>query len=372
MHDAGMRTWVDAVGNLIGVQGDHALSERWSKPTILIGSHLDTVPNAGAYDGILGVMIGLAVAEHYRDQDLPISISVVGFSEEEGVRFAQPYLGSAAMAGSFPPQWLQLQDQAGESVAEVIRQFGLSPESIALAAMPVDKVRAYIEPHLEQGPVLESKGLPVAVVTSIIGQTRLLVRFKGEAGHAGTTPMNLRRDALVSAAEWTVQVNRMGRSVADLRATVGRLNVTPNASNVIPAEVTLSLDLRHADDALRLSSVEQLLQQAVQISQDENVEFEVLQRSDSCSVKAAASMVASLTDSIVDGGLEPLAMTSGAGHDAVVMGQRFPMAMLFIRHPGGISHHPDERVNVEDVQVAIDVLTRFVKRLALTESRVTV
>ncbi len=234
MQDAGMRSWIDAAGNLIGVQGDQMTKQGWTKPTILIGSHLDTVPNAGAYDGILGVMIGLAVAERFQNIDLPVSISVVGFSEEEGVRFAQPYLGSAALAGHFPSHWLSLRDQVGKTVDEVLRDFGLSSELISAAAIPVDKVRAYVEPHLEQGPLLESKRLPVGVVTSIIGQTRLLVRFKGEAGHAGTTPMNMRRDALVAAAEWTVQVHRLGQSVADLRATVGRLNVSPNASNVIP------------------------------------------------------------------------------------------------------------------------------------------
>ncbi len=367
-----MRSWIDAAGNLIGVQGDQSASRGWNKPTILIGSHLDTVPSAGAYDGILGVMIGLAVAERFQSSDLPVSISVVGFSEEEGVRFAQPYLGSAALAGSFQPHWLTLQDQAGQTVDDVLREFGLLPELIPAAAIPADKVRVYVEPHLEQGPVLEAKRLPVGVVTSIIGQTRLLVRFKGEAGHAGTTPMNMRRDALVAAAEWTVQIHRLGRSIADLRATVGRLNVSPNASNVIPAEVTMSLDLRHADDPTRLSSVEQLLQQAIQIGQQANVEFEILQRTDSRSVHAAPQMVQCLSQSIIEAGYEPMQMTSGAGHDAVMMGERFPMTMLFIRHPGGISHHPDERVDVEDVQVAIDVLSRFVQRIALSESGVTV
>ncbi len=371
MNQAGMRSWVDAAGNVIGVQGDHETQQGWGKRTILIGSHLDTVPNAGAYDGVLGVMIGLAVAQRFQNEQLPVSITVVGFSEEEGVRFAQPYLGSAALAGTFPPAWLGLTDSSGQTVAEVIRAFGLPSEKIPEAAISHDRVCVYVEPHIEQGPILAAKNLAVGAVTSIIGQTRLLVRFTGEAGHAGTTPMEYRRDALVAAAQWTLEVQQMGRSIAGLRATVGRLNVSPNATNVIPAEVTMSLDLRHAEDALRLECVERLLETALAIAERSQMCFEILQRSDSRSVAAATAMVQQLVGAMQDEGQAVWEMTSGAGHDAVIMGERFPMAMLFIRHPGGISHHPDEHVEVADVQVAIDVLTRFIQRIAILESGAT-
>ena len=372
----------DDAGNLIGRRQTNgevnqvlaAFGAAVSEPKVLlIGSHLDTVPNAGKYDGILGVLIGLAVVEAVKDIALPFAIDVIGFSEEEGVRFSLPYIGSRAIAGSFEAEWLERRDEAGVSLREAITAFGLDPNNILNAAYNPSQVLGFIEAHIEQGPVLEHTGLPVASVTSIVGQSRLVVTFLGKAGHAGTTPMTMRQDALVGAATWIECVHETGCSVEGLRATVGRIAAWPNASNVIPDRVELSLDVRHASDETRLETIDKLLEAGSSIALSRGLTFEVRQRGDSDSVAVCPRLEALISESIAAHALasrnapSPLRMVSGAGHDAVVMGSRFPMTMLFIRHPGGVSHHPDERVDCSDVQVAVEVLIEFVKRLANQE-----
>ncbi len=380
MVDAGMTVRVDAAGNLIGrlapgvTQNSDEITLRscdgaigqasLREPVLLIGSHLDTVPGGGKYDGVLGVLLGLALVEQLAGRHLPMAIDVIGFSEEEGVRFSMPYLGSRALAGSFDSTWLANHDSEGITMRESIERFGLCPDEIASAAYDPLDVIGFIEPHLEQGPVLERRGLPVGIVSAIVGQSRLIVRFEGEAGHAGTVPMVPRRDALVAAAGLVKKVQEVGRRVDGLRATVGRMRVHPNASNVIPGEVDLSIDVRHESDVLRIAAVEELIQAGAALAAAEDVRFGVVQRTHTDCVSVSPPLVQRLTQAVVASGVQPLHLVSGAGHDAVVMANRFPVAMLFVRHPGGVSHHPDERVDQADVAIALAVLLNLVDSLA--------
>jgi allantoate deiminase len=381
MRKLGMSVRVDATGNLVGRRpacdankvGDNGTTSSRTRPSqrvLIVGSHLDTVPNAGKYDGILGVMLGLAMVELLGESPLPFAIDVIGFSEEEGVRYATPYLGSRGAAGNFDSTWLGLFDSSGVSMREAMIAFGLNPGEIDVAAYSPDNVIGFVEPHIEQGPVLERAGLPVGIVSQIVGQSRLVVHFRGEAGHAGTTPMVPRRDALVPAARLISSVQEIARRTDGMRATVGQVVVHPNASNVIPAEVYLSLDIRHGNDSIRLSTVDELVRLAAEFASDDGVDFGVTRRNHTDSVAVSPRMTSILHAAVGDAGIQTLEMVSGAGHDAVVMASRFPMAMLFLRHPGGISHHPDERVDIEDVAVAIDVLEKFVSRLAIEETGV--
>lgn len=359
MHAAGLQTHVDHAGNLIGRR--HA--ERGDK-VLLVGSHLDTVPGGGRYDGVLGVLIGLALAEALGDTPLPFHLDVVGFSEEEGVRFSKPYLGSSAVAGCFQTDWLARTDRTGCSVRDAITEFGGDADRIGDAAYDPSQVIGYLEPHLEQGPVLERCGSPVGVVSGIVGQNRLRLEFLGEAGHAGTTPMAGRHDALVAASLLVGEVRAIASRVDDLIATVGKLDTVPNAPNVIPERVEVALDVRHPRDAEREAAVAELLATAQRIADEEGCSFRILENAGQSAVCSDQTLTEALAATIADLGHEPLRLASGAGHDAVIMASRFPISMLFLRHPGGISHHPDERVDRDDVAVGIEVLTQFVSRLA--------
>ncbi|TWT76107.1 N-carbamoyl-L-amino acid hydrolase [Posidoniimonas polymericola] len=359
MTDASLTPRVDNAGNLIG-----RLSGRGTRRVLLIGSHLDTVPNAGKYDGVLGVLMGLAVAERLRGEDLPFHLDVVGFSEEEGVRFSKPYLGCSALSGDFLPEWLDRRDAAGVSMRQAIADFGLDPDAVGSCIYDPADVLGFIEPHLEQGPVLEHAKLPVGMVSGIAGQSRLRVAFHGAAAHAGTTPMDRRQDALLCAAQFVTAVRARALSVEGLRATVGSVRVTPNAPNVVAAAAELSLDVRHAEDAQRESAVRDLIAAGHEAAASEGARFEVLEETSQSAVLMDHKLSSLLRESIEECGGPPTSILSGAGHDAVIMAGRFPVSMLFLRHPGAVSHHPDERVEAEDVAVGIDVLTRFVLRLA--------
>lgn len=360
MAAAGLEPHVDNAGNLVGRR-----SASQSNRVLLLGSHLDSVPNAGRYDGVLGVLIGLAVAQSLESEALPFHFDVLGFSEEEGERFSMPYLGSSAAAGLFEPQWLSRCDREGHTMEGAICEFGLDAERIADAAYAADEVIAYVEPHLEQGPMLESAKLPLGVVTGIAGQSRLRLEFTGIAGHAGTTPMLSRSDALVMASEFVGEVSSIGRQTKGLRATVGRLSVKPNAPNVIPARVELSLDVRHVDDLIRERAINDLLTAGMRTAKSARGSFSVLETHAHAAAEMDQATTETLASAIAECGHQNFELFSGAGHDAVVMAKRFPTAMLFLRHPGGISHHPDERAEREDVAVAIEVLTHFVRKLAL-------
>src|SRR5262245_48175792 len=282
MRDAGMEVHLDPAANLIG----HYPAEAADSPALLIGSHLDSVPDAGKYDGVLGVLLGVAAAKALGGQQLPFAVEVVGFCEEEGIRFRTPYLGSRALCGCFEPALWDRTDAAVVSRAAALRDFGLDPARVPTAAYPPGRVLGYLEAHIEQGPVLDRAGSPLGVVEAIAGQTRCWLRFTGKAGHAGTTPTDLRQDALAAAAEFVVAVETLARSQGGLRATVGARSVTPGAVNVIPGSVRLSLDVRHAEDPVRLRAVSELLRRAESIGQSRGVGLQVEQAEHHPAVRA--------------------------------------------------------------------------------------
>ncbi len=363
MREAGLATRRDAVGNLIG---------RWDgdapgAPAVLLGGHLDTVRDAGRYDGTLGVLTGLAVVERLRARGprLPVPIEVVAFADEEGLRFHTSYLGSRGFLGALDPATLARMDETGLSVEQAIREAGGDPERAASGLSP-GPYRAFIEAHIEQGPVLEARGLPVGVVSAIAGQTRATLTFSGEAGHAGTVPMALRRDALCAAAEFVLIAEQTARQTNGLVATIGQLALEPGAGNVIPGRVTHSLDVRHADDTIRRRAVAELLEQAKAIAERRQVELAVDVAGDNKAVACDEALTDVLASAIADAGWEVARLVSGAGHDAAALSVAMPVAMLFVRCERGISHNPAESVQAEDVAVAIDVLTRAVERLAET------
>jgi allantoate deiminase len=343
MRAAGLETRRDAVGNVVGRRGSGGL---------VLGSHLDTVRDAGRYDGMLGVLVAIACAEQTAGP-----VEVVAFSDEEGTRYGTAYLGSAVLAGRFDPAWLSRCDADGVAMADALREFGGDPDAIASARR--DRLRGYVEVHIEQGPVLEARGVPVGVVDAIAGQTRARVMFTGAPGHAGTVPMDMRRDALVAAAEWIVSVDVYGRTADGVVATVGEAAVSPGASNVIPGRVVVSLDVRHRDDELREKACAELRARAEVVAGARRVEVSWEE------VQATRTVVCdpALTDSLaaaVEAAEHPLVrLVSGAGHDAAMMAAVAPVAMLFVRCAGGVSHDPAESVEAEDVAVAIDVMDRF-------------
>jgi allantoate deiminase len=359
MESLSMTVHTDAAGNLRGL---------WQPPGVrakrlILGSHIDTVPNAGAFDGVLGVTLALEWAQLAQELKLQLAIEIIAFSEEEGVRFGVPFLGSRAVAGRFDPALLALEDADGVTLERAILDFGLAPNLIGAAALD-DDVLGFVEIHIEQGPILESEDLSVAAATAIVGQSRLTLEFRGHANHSGTTPMQLRRDALAGAAEWITAVESAARSADGLVATVGKIEVEPNAANVIAGVAQASLDVRHADDASRKAAVETLLAKAQAIAGKRGLAFQWTQQMDQPAVPMDEQLTAYLADAIVAAGLPNKHMPSGAGHDAMVMAARVPAAMLFLRSPGGISHHPDETVREEDVEAALNVGRKFLQRLA--------
>jgi allantoate deiminase len=349
MESAGMTVSVDHAGNL------HGFYPAANRPArrLFIGSHLDTVPRAGAFDGILGVVLGVALVEILAGRRMAFEIDVVGFSEEEGVRFGVPFIGSRAFIGDLDRELIA-------RISDAVAAFGLEPSRIHEAEAGSGAL-GYLEFHIEQGPVLDSLNLPLGVVEAIVGQSRGNMLFEGRTNHAGTTPMNLRQDALAAAAEWICAVEREAGAIAGspggLVATVGSLHVSPGADNVIAGSVRASLDVRHADDAVRRDAVKRLVDCACQIAARRRLAVQWEPRLD----QPAVVMDAGLTDLLGDSKLHRI--TSGAGHDAMIVARRMPAAMLFLRSPGGISHHPDETVLVEDVAAALEVGMGFLERL---------
>ena len=358
MEAAGISVAVDHAGNLRGVYP----SEQASAPRLLVGSHLDTVPHAGAFDGVLGVLLGLSLIELLGKRRLPFAIEVAGFSEEEGVRFGAPFIGSRALVGDIDDDLMSRRDASGASVGEAIMAFGLDPARIAEACAG-DNAIGYLEFHIEQGPVLDSLDLPLGIVEAICGQSRVDVNFEGNANHAGTTPMHLRRDALAAAAEWVCAVECEAREVSNAVATVGRLDVSPGASNVVPGSIRATLDVRHADDIVRRDLVAQLLRSAGQIAAYRCLTVSHQHRLDQAAVATDSGLTSLLERAVLSAGYPVHRMPSGAGHDAMIMARRMPAAMLFLRSPGGVSHYPDESVLTEDVAAALSAGLRFLEEL---------
>lgn len=363
MTAAGMDVRVDPAGNLRGVYAGASTDAR----RLLVGSHLDTVPHAGAFDGVLGVVMGLSLVESLHGQRLPYGIEVIGFSDEEGVRFGVPFIGSRALVGELDVSLLAVQDPDGVSVAQAIRNFKLDPSRMVDARADANPL-GYLEFHIEQGPLLESADCPVAVVDRISGRTATDVTFAGAAGHAGTTPMSGRRDAVAGAAEWIGCVEALARGTKGLLATNGRIDAEPGAANVIAGRCRVTLDVRHADDTIRAAAVERLRLEAEEIGARRRLQVEWTLRIDQAAAPMDPQLVAVLGRALEAAGAPMTVMSSGAGHDAMVLAAYMPAAMLFIRTPGGISHHPDETVNEGDVAFALTTGMNFLNELAASIS----
>lgn len=363
MRAAGMSVRRDNLGNLIGRYEAGAADAG----TFLLGSHLDTVRDAGRYDGPLGVLVALAAVErlHARGERLPFALELLAFADEEGVRYHSGYLGSSVYAGRFRADTLSTVDDDGIPLAAAIRAFGGDPDALAGVARASGDLLGYCEVHIEQGPVLEARGLPVGVVSSIQGQSRMTVGFTGEAGHAGTVPVSMRRDALSAASEFVLAVEAEARGTDGLVATVGQLAVEPGASNVIPGRAILSLDVRHPDDATREAACARLRERAEEIGRARRVAVDWQELGRSRSVTCNARLSKLLARAIEESGYPTLTLPSGAGHDGVMLSRLTGIAMLFVRCQGGVSHNPAEAVTHEDVAVAIAVLERFLSLVAV-------
>ena len=360
MEALGMSVRTDSVGNVRGIYPAQTKVSSFAKgggpasgfptPTLLTGSHIDTVPDAGRYDGVLGVALPLALIRSLDGEKLPYAIEIIAFSEEEGVRFKLPFLGSRALIGDFGAADLARTDADGISIAQAIRNFGLNPDDMADAALTPGTF-AFFEAHIEQGPMLEALDLPLGVVSMIIGQSRLGLTFQGQANHAGTTPMSYRKDALAAAAQWITEVEAYPAIDPALLATVGFIQASPGAANVIPGEVTVSLDVRHPSDAVRLIAVSALVAKAEACAKSRGLNLTSVERGVQPSVPMDSALRQALAAAAAP--WQPHEMPSGAGHDAMILAQKIPAAMLFLRTPGGLSHHPNEAVSTQDIEAAI-------------------
>ncbi len=362
MQAAGMQTWQDAVGNICG----RYEAEQPGAAALLLGSHLDTVRNAGRYDGMLGVVSAIELIQwlHDRQLRLPLAIEVVGFGDEEGTRFGITLLGSRGLTGSWPESWITHPDSNGITVAAAMQNAGLDPARIPEAARKTGDIAAYLELHIEQGPCLEEAGLALGVVTAINGARRLNCCFRGEAGHAGTVPMRSRRDALAAAAEWMVFIEQTTCGQSPLVATVGTLSCQPGAVNVIPGEVGLSLDIRGPEDAELERLLTQLLTQAEAIALRRNISFSADEYYRIAATACDKPLQQVLGDAVERVQGRTLTLPSGAGHDAIAMAERWPAAMLFVRNHRGISHHPAESVQADDVALGVQAYLQAVTQLA--------
>ena len=367
MHGAGMSTRVDAVGNLVG---------RYESPdpaakTLVTGSHIDAVRNAGRYDGPLGALLPITCIERLRrdGERLPFSVEVVAFIDEEGLRFRSSFLGSGVYAGTFDEADLMLTDSDGTTLADAIRDFGGDPTALRSAARTPDDLLGYLEVHIEQGPVLEAAGEPLGIVASIQGQSRGSLALDGMAGHAGTVPMQLRRDALTGAAAIVLMIEEVARAADGLVATVGQVAVEPGASNVIPSRAVLSYDLRHSEDGIRLTALAEIDRQANVIADARSLVLTHTRLTPVGAVPCDVRLQEYLASAVRSLGLTELRMPSGAGHDAMSVAAIAPIAVLFVRCAGGISHNPAEAITEHDAEMAIRAVTAFLRDLANPRKR---
>ena len=364
MREAGMQAKLDPIGNAVGrYEGD-----RPGLPCLMLGSHLDTVRDAGRYDGMLGVISAIECVHvlHAARKRLPFAIEVVGFGDEEGVRFGTTLLGSRAVAGIFDEKVLEAKDAAGVAMADALREFGLDPKEIRGIARKKGDVLAYAELHIEQGPVLEAEGLPVGVVTAINGFSRLRATLKGVAGHAGTVPMNLRRDALAAAAECVLAVERVARANPELVGTVGRIEAKPGAINVIPGEVAFTIDVRAPQDAMRKQAVAAIRSQVEQLAKARSVGVEIETLQEFGSSTCAPWLMDQMDRAVKRKGFPVRRLPSGAGHDGMALAAITDICMLFVRCKGGISHNPLESITREDAAAGVSVLSDFIEHFELS------
>lgn len=359
MRAAGMTARLDAAGNAVG----RYEGERPGLPCLILGSHLDTVRDAGKYDGMLGVIAGIECVRtlHERGRRLPFAIEVIGFADEEGTRFNATLLGSRAVAGTFKPEVLANLDKDGVSMREAMQHFGLDPARIGEAAHRREDVLAYAELHIEQGPVLEAEGLPVGVVTAINGATRFAIEVDGLAGHAGTVPMTLRQDALAAAAACVLAIERRCGSEPDLVGTVGKLECLPGAVNVIPGKVKFTIDIRSPRDGERLAAVKDVVAEMEAIAKRRGVTIKVTKTHEGGVAGCAPWLQQQVGEAIAAEGLPVRKLPSGAGHDGMAMIDLADIGMLFVRCERGISHNPAEAITLADVETSARVFLRFIE-----------
>lgn len=353
MEDAGLSVELDGAGNLVGRTPPVAGAK-----TLIVGSHQDSVRQGGKYDGMLGILLPLVVLAdlHRSGTALPVNIELVAFSDEEGARFSSTLVGSSALAGTFEPALLKARDREGMSLADALRALGSDPSTIPDLARDPTTLAGFLEVHIEQGPVLESLDLPVGIVTAITGIERHSVRIDGRAGHAGTTPMHLRRDALVAATEVVRIVDRLCRDTEDLVGVVGELNVTPNAVNVIPSRVDLTIELRSPSTVIRRRARDDLFREIDAALAPNPCEWHRELRYEQTEVRCADAIQSRLARSIEAEGFQPHRLFSGAGHDGLAMNALTEVGMLFVRCKDGLSHHPDEAITADDADSAARVL----------------
>jgi len=367
MRERGLATSLDAVATLRGRrEADGAAPAR----TLLIGSHIDTVIDAGKLDGCLGVIAGLVALDEIarRGETLPFAVEILAFGDEEGVRFPTALSSSSAVTGTYRKEWLEVRGSDGATLAEALAAFGCDVARIPEAAIAPEGVVGYLEVHIEQGPLLEHWGLPLGTVTSIAGQTRMGMTLGGMAGHAGTVPMDLRRDALAGLAEIILTVERVGRQgTQGLVATVGRVAVSPGAGNTVPGRVEASLDVRAGADAPRLVAIDRIRYEAERIATRRGLDFALERFIDVPTCPMDADLQDAFARAVVSLGLDSRRLPSGAGHDAMAMARRFPSAMLFVRSKAGISHNPLEWTDPDDLGLAVEALIRTILDLAARE-----
>ncbi|HEV2432073.1 MAG TPA: allantoate amidohydrolase [Burkholderiales bacterium] len=363
MRQAGMQARLDAIGNAAG----RYEGERPGLPCLMLGSHLDTVRDAGRYDGMLGVICAIECvnALNAAKKRLPFAIEVIGFGDEEGVRFGTTFLGSRAVAGIFDEKSLEAKDQTGKTLREVLREFGLDPARIPEVARKRGEVLAYAELHIEQGPVLEAEGLPVGVVIAINGFSRLRATLRGAAGHAGTVPMRLRRDALAGAAECILATERIVKAHGELVGTVGRIEAKPGAINVIPGEVLFTIDVRAPQDVLRKHAVAAIRAQIEDIAKKRNLESAVELLQEFGSTACAPRLLEQMERAVERQGLPVRRLPSGAGHDGMALAAITEICMLFVRCRDGISHSPLEAITESDAAAGARVLLDFIEHYRL-------
>jgi len=365
MREAGLTTEIDTVANVIGryPAADSAA------PALIVASHYDTVRNAGRYDGRLGVLTALILAEHLGrlGRKLPFHLDVIAFSEEEGVRFSSSFLGSSAVAGRFDAKLLERRDAQGVTLAAAMAEAGLDATKIPALARRRDGLVGYLEVHIEQGPVLLEEGLPVGIVSAITGSVRSMVTITGTAGHAGTVPMARRHDAAAAAAELVLYVEKRCAQAPTLVGTVGKLVVPNGAINIIPGRCELTLDVRSGDDATRDAAMSDILSEMERITARRGVTIDSQEVQRTAAVQCSARLQKVLADAVVGAGVKPRHLPSGAGHDAMMFSELTDVAMLFVRcGNGGVSHSPREIITAEDANVAARVMLDAVLRLAET------
>jgi allantoate deiminase len=357
MRELGLDVFEDHIGNVRGRIGN--------PPYLVLGSHIDTVIDAGRYDGPLGVVAPiLAVDTLQRKKLLPqFGIELVAFGDEEGSRFHSTLPSSAALAGCFDPAHFELLDPDGINFADALRSYGKDPNRVAEAAILVGEAAAFVEVHIEQGPVLEAEEQPLGVVTAIVGQTRLQITLTGEAGHAGTIPMHLRRDAFAGAAEIALMVEKLAQDFAGYKlvATVGKMDVRPGAANIVPGFARFTLDLRAESDAARTEAIDRFEREAVSIANRRNLGIAIDPIHRIATTPCDAALQEQLTRAAAALGTKPVKIPSGAGHDGLMMSKLCPMAMLFVRCKGGISHNPAEYASPADMGLAVAALVKFIE-----------